>query len=288
MYNTKEGKSCVIYIRVSSERQVKGYSLDGQKHYLAECAERRGMTVLDTYVEEGKSGKSIEGRTEFQRMLDDIQSGKVHTDYVLVFKLSRFGRNARDVLNSLEFIMKYGVHLMCVEDGLDSSTSMGKMMITILGAVAELERENIIAQSLLGREEKAKSGGWNGGFAPYGYKLEKGQLFINEEEAAAIRVIFDQYVHTDSGANGLAKYLATHGIHKIQRQNGKNPLFDSALIRRILKNPVYCGKIAYDQSLYNSFCADAQEHLRHISVSHSKGLQKAYGGDVAEEHYQHA
>lgn len=52
MYNTKEGKSCVIYIRVSSERQVKGYSLDGQKHYLAECAERRGMTVLDTYVDE--------------------------------------------------------------------------------------------------------------------------------------------------------------------------------------------------------------------------------------------
>ena len=84
-------------------------------------------------------------------MLDDIQSGKVHTDYVLVFKLSRFGRNARDVLNSLEFIMKYGVHLMCVEDGLDFSTSMEKMMITILGAVAELERENIIAQSLLGR-----------------------------------------------------------------------------------------------------------------------------------------
>lgn len=64
MYNTKEGKSCVIYIRVSSERQVKGYSLDGQKHYLAECAERRGMTVLDTYVEEGKSGKSVEGRTD--------------------------------------------------------------------------------------------------------------------------------------------------------------------------------------------------------------------------------
>lgn len=57
MYNTKEGKSCVIYIRVSSERQVKGYSLDGQKHYLAECAERRGMTVLDTYVEEGKKSK---------------------------------------------------------------------------------------------------------------------------------------------------------------------------------------------------------------------------------------
>ena len=58
-------------------------------------------------------------------------------------------------------------------------------------------------------------------------------------------MIFDQYVHTDIGANGLAKYLENHGIRKIPRQNGKNPLFDAALIRRILKNSVYCGKIAY-------------------------------------------
>lgn len=158
MYNDKAGKVAVIYIRVSSERQVKGYSLEGQKQYLTECAIRRGMNVLRVYVEEGKSGKSIEGRTAFQEMLDDIKSGKERIDYVMVFKLSRFGRNARDVLNSLEFIMNHGVHLMCVEDGLDSSTSMGKMMITILGAVAELERENIIAQTLLGRETKAKKG----------------------------------------------------------------------------------------------------------------------------------
>lgn len=95
------------------------------------------------------------------------------------------------------------------------------------------------------RIHKAREGKWNGGFAPYGYTLEKGKLFVNEEEAEAIRIIFDQYVHTDMGANGLAKYLANHGVGKIQRQNGKNPLLDAALIRRILKNPVYCGKIAY-------------------------------------------
>lgn len=114
-----------------------------------------------------------------------------------------------------------------------------------MSAVAEIERENIRVQTMEGRIQKAREGKWNGGFAPYGYSLEKGQLFINEEEAEAIRVIFDQYVHTDIGSNGLAKYLENHGIHKIQRQNGKNPLFDASLIRRILKNPVYCGKIAY-------------------------------------------
>ncbi len=139
----------------------------------------------------------------------------------------------------------FGVNLICVEDGIDSSKDAGKLMISVLSAVAEIERENIRVQTMEGRIQKAREGKWNGGFAPYGYTLEKGQLFINEEEAAAIRIIFDQYVHTDMGANGLAKYLEQHGIHKIQRQNGKNPLFDASLIRRILKNPVYCGKIAY-------------------------------------------
>ena len=139
----------------------------------------------------------------------------------------------------------FGVNLICVEDGIDSSKEAGKLMISVLSAVAEIERENIRIQTMEGRIQKAREGKWNGGFAPYGYKLVGGKLEINEEEAEAIRIIFDQYVNTDIGANGLAKYLENHGIRKIARQNGKNPLFDAALIRRIIKNPVYCGKIAY-------------------------------------------
>ena len=201
--------------------------------------------IVGEYSDEGHSGKNIAGRPEFIRMLEDIEDGKDEVTFVLVFKLSRFGRNAADVLNSLQLMQDYGVNLICVEDGIDSSKDAGKLMISVLSAVAEIERENIRVQTMEGRIQKAREGKWNGGFAPYGYSLEKGELFINEEEAEAIRVIFDQYVHTDIGANGLAKYLENHGIHKIPRQNGKNPLFDAALIRRIIKNPVYCGKIAY-------------------------------------------
>ena len=241
----KTKTKCYLYTRVSTSMQVDGYSLDAQRDKLRKYAEYEDMVVAGEYSDEGFSGKNIQGRHEFQRMLQDIQDCKDGVEYVLVFKLSRFGRNAADVLNSLQLMQDFGVNLICVEDGIDSSKDSGKLMISVLSAVAEIERENIRTQTMAGREQKAREGKWNGGFAPYGYKLEKGQLFINEEEAAAIRVIFDQYVHTDTGANGLAKYLATHGIHKIQRQNGKNPLFDSALIRRILKNPVYCGKIAY-------------------------------------------
>ena len=201
--------------------------------------------IAGEYEDAGKSGKSIEGRIAFNQMMDDIKSGKDAVSYVLVFKLSRFGRNAADVLATLQVMQDFGVNLISVEDGMDSSRDAGKLMISVLSAVAEIERENIRVQTMEGRMQKAREGKWNGGFAPYGYSLIDGKLEVNEEEAVAIRMIFDQYVNTDLGANGIAKYLENHGIHKIARQNGKNPLFDAALIRRIIQNPVYSGKISY-------------------------------------------
>ena len=234
-----------IYTRVSTAMQIDGYSLDAQKARMKAFADYNDYEIVGEYEDAGKSGKSIEGRFEFNRMMEDIKSGKDGVAFVLVFKLSRFGRNAADVLSTLQIMQDFGVNLICVEDGIDSSKDAGKLMISVLSAVAEIERENIRVQTMEGRIQKAREGKWNGGFAPYGYQLASGKLEINEEEAPAIRTIFDQYVHTDIGSNGIAKYLENHGIHKIQRQNGKNPLFDSHLIRLILKNPVYCGKIAY-------------------------------------------
>lgn len=241
----KDKTKVYIYTRVSTTIQIEGYSLDAQKARMKAFAEYNDYEIVGEYEDAGKSGKSIEGRAEFNKMLEDIKSGKDGVSFVLVFKLSRFGRNAADVLSTLQVMQDFGVNLVCVEDGIDSSKDAGKLMISVLSAVAEIERENIRVQTMEGRIQKAREGKWNGGFAPYGYKLENGQLIINEEEAKAIRVIFDRYVHTTTGANGLAKYLANHGIYKIKRQNGKSPLFNAALIRKIIKNPVYCGKIAY-------------------------------------------
>ncbi|MSS14897.1 recombinase family protein [Porcincola intestinalis] len=234
-----------IYTRVSTAMQIDGYSLEAQCTRMRAFAEFNEYEIAGEYEDAGKSGKSIEGRDEFNRMMEDIKTGKDDVSFVLVFKLSRFGRNAADVLSTLQTMQDFGVNLICVEDGIDSSKDAGKLMISVLSAVAEIERENIRVQTMEGRIQKARDGKWNGGFPPYGYSLKDGVLEINEEEALAIRTIFEQWVSTDIGANGLAKYLENHGIRKIPRHNGKNPLFDAALIRNIIKNPVYCGKIAY-------------------------------------------
>ena len=81
------GKRCVLYPRVSTEMQVDGYSLEGQKNMLTRFADREEMIVVDTYEDAGKSGKSIEGRPAFQKMLRDIEDG-LDIDYILVYKLS--------------------------------------------------------------------------------------------------------------------------------------------------------------------------------------------------------
>lgn len=233
------------YKRVSTAMQIDGYSLEAQRARMKAYADFNDYEIVGEYEDAGKSGKSIEGRMQFRQMMEDVKSGKDNISYVLVFKLSRFGRNAADVLSTLQVMQDFGVNLICVEDGIDSSKDAGKLMISVLSAVAEIERENIRVQTMEGRIQKAREGKWNGGFAPYGYQLVNGKLEINEEEAVAIRTIYDQYVNTDIGSNGISKYLENHGIRKIQRQNGKNPLFDAHLVRLILKNPVYCGKIAY-------------------------------------------
>ena len=156
------------YTRVSTAMQVDGYSLDAQKARMKAFADFNGYEIVGEYEDAGKSGRSIEGRVQFNQMIEDIKSDKDGVSYVLVFKLSRFGRNAADVLSSLQTMQDFGVNLICVEDGIDSSKDAGKLIISVLSAVAEIEKDNIRVQTLEGRMQKAREGRWVGGFAPYG------------------------------------------------------------------------------------------------------------------------
>ena len=240
----REGKKCFLYLRVSTEMQVDGYSLEAQKNCLKKFAEREELVIAGVYEDAGKSGKSIEGRPAFRRMLSDIESG-AEIDYVMVYKLSRFGRNAADILNSLELLQTYDVNLICIEEGIDSSQTSGKLLISVLSAVAEIERENILEQTMNGRREKARQGKWNGGPAPYGYMIKDEILSINEEEAEIVRTIYDKYVNTRLGYSGIAKYFNLQGIKKTPRKESDIEEFSAHFIQLLIDNPVYCGKIAY-------------------------------------------
>ena len=236
---------CYIYTRVSTAMQVDGFSLDAQKEKLKKYADYQDMVVVREFSDEGKSGKNVDGRPQFKEMLELIEAGTDDIDYVLVFKLSRFGRNAADVLSSLQKMQDFGVNLICVEDGIDSSKDAGKLMISVLSAVAEIERDNILVQTMEGRKQKAREGKWNGGFAPYGYKLVDGSLFIAEDEVEVIKIIFDKYINTTMGVAAIAAFLNESGYVKKKRQNNTIDGFAASFVKGVIDNPVYCGKLAY-------------------------------------------
>ena len=261
---SKKKQKCYIYIRFSTAMQVEGYSLEAQKERLTKFADFQGLEVVREYCDAGKSGKNTAGRPEFTQMLQDVADDRDGVDYILVFKLSRFGRNAADILNSLQYIQDFGVNLICVEDGIDSSKDSGKLTITVLSAATEIERENILVQTMEGRKQKAREGKWNGGQAPFGYELDtkNSTLVVVPEEAEIVRIIYDKFAHTDMGADSICNYLNQHGYSKKRVREHEVSHFARGFIRNILDNPVYIGKIAHGKNTTEKVKGTKEQYRR--------------------------
>ncbi|MDD7593085.1 MAG: recombinase family protein [Peptoniphilaceae bacterium] len=98
---------------------------------------------------------------------------------------------------------------------------------------------------MAGRRQKAREGKWNGGQAPFGYRLQDGVLYLDEEEAQIVRINYDRFLNSSMGENGVAKWLNSHGYKKRLRGNSKYETFTAHFVKIVLDNPVYKGMIAY-------------------------------------------
>jgi site-specific DNA recombinase len=153
------------YIRVSTSMRVEsGYSLDDQENKIREHVEKQGYELVEIFRDEGKSGKNVSGRPQFQEMMRRVQSGE-KIDYVIVTKLSRFVRNASSVMVNLEKMKSYNTNQQCISEPilLDSSLGLGSALLVMSSIFAQMEHETIREQTRAGRYEKARQGKWNGG-----------------------------------------------------------------------------------------------------------------------------
>lgn len=247
MNKKEKKKKCYLYTRVSTVAQTEGFSLEAQTERLYEYAEYRDLEIADEYCDAGKSGKDIKGRPAFQQMMEDIVCQKDNISYVLVFKLSRFGRNAADILKSLQLLMDYGIDLICVEDAIDSSTQGGRLTLAILSAVAEIERENIVVQFMAGKMQKVMDGKWSGGAVPYGYCSQNKELLVVKEEAEIVRLIYELYLQDSMAATSVVSYLNENGYVRKKNDSGKERPFTFDFVTGILDNPFYCGRVLYNR-----------------------------------------
>ncbi|MDI9210504.1 recombinase family protein [Clostridium butyricum] len=101
------------------------------------------FNILTPYVDACLSGTTTKNRTSFQQMLNDIKTNEIHA--IVVYKLSRISRNMQDLVNIVNFLKECNVHLISIEDNIDTSTPMGMTFLYLIGAFAEMDRENIIS-----------------------------------------------------------------------------------------------------------------------------------------------
>ena len=181
-------KRAAVYTRVSTDEQVEGYSLEEQERRCKAQIESKGWIYVGTYSDPGVSGRTMK-RAGLQRLFDDIRNGTVQA--VVIYKLDRLSRKQRDTMTIVEdVLMANNIALVSLNETLDTTTPWGRAMIGILSSFNQMESENIQMRTSMGREAKAKEGGYAGGKPPIGYRAVNGALEIVPEEAEIVRLVF--------------------------------------------------------------------------------------------------
>jgi site-specific DNA recombinase len=250
---------CAIYTRKSTEEGLSQEfnSLDAQR----ECAEayilsqrQQGWTVLpEPYDDGGFSGANLD-RPALQRLLADIQSGKV--DCVVIYKVDRLSRSLFDFARIMQILEKHGVSFVSVTQQLNSNTPMGRLTLHVLLSFAQFERE-IVGERTRDKQSAARrKGRWTGGYPVLWYDADpsRGRLVVNEREAAQIREIFGLFLRDGSLDATLAEmqqrgWRMKSWTTRKGRQHVGQP-FDRAGLVRLLTNVLYCGEVRHKGKVY--------------------------------------
>ena len=219
-----------IYTRVSTHMQVeKGISLEAQKETLIKYCNDNNFEY-EVFEDKGISGKSIEKRRSLQNLLNRLKD----FDIIIVWKLSRIGRNMRDILNMMYEFDKSNVRFISYNENIDTSNSMSKMLMYVIGICAEIERDNTSENVKLAKRQEFENGKITAKKV-LGYDIVNKQLVINLKEAKIVKFIFETY-------NKTHNYYQTAKICNMKGFTGKKgQQFHASSIKTIIQNQIYCG-----------------------------------------------
>lgn len=243
------------YCRVSTEKEAQIDSLEKQIEFFNEFTKKNGYELYKLYADEGISGKQIKYRKQFQQMMEDAKHKKF--EKVVVKDVSRFARNTVDLLQSVRDLKAYGVQVDFLNNG-EVMKGGSEFILTILGAMAQQESANMSKRVKFGKDITAQKGRVPN--LVFGYDKipdERYTLKINEEEAKIVKEIFESYVYKGIGTTKIAWELNDRGI---RTKKTKSKWVQTSIVR-ILKNPIYTGRVTNKKSEVTDFITGTRKEL---------------------------
>lgn len=243
------------YCRVSTEKEAQIDSLEKQIEFFNEFTKKNGYELYKLYADEGISGKQIKHRKQFQQMMQDAKAKKF--ERVVVKDVSRFARNTVDLLQSIRELKSYGVQVDFLNNG-EVMEGGSEFILTILGAMAQQESANMSKRVKFGKDITAQKGRVPN--LVFGYDKipnERYTLKINEEEAKIVKEIFESYVYKGIGTTKIAWDLNDRGI---RTKKTKSKWVQTSIVR-MLKNPIYTGRVTNKKSEVTDFITGTRKEL---------------------------
>ena len=249
-----------IYCRVSSEDQQERGTIETQIEFATKYCDLHQLNIVKWYKDDGISGTiPFESRPEASIMLQDAQEKKFDT--LLFYRLDRFGRSARTILNGVHTLEQYGIKIKSMTEPFDTGDPAGRFLLTILAGVADLERSNILDRLWHGANRAARNGKWLGGICPYGYQVDdEGFLAVattplpgfEMSESDVVQLIYGLTTEQHMSTIKIADYLnalsippkyAIEGrkITKGKRKENTAGVWTPGRVRNMIVQPTYKG-----------------------------------------------
>ena len=235
--NAKTRKRVAAYCRVSTDKGDQANSFESQQLYFKAYIDRMtDWQLVEIYADKGSTGTNTKKRPEFNRMIAAAKGGGF--DLIVTKEVTRFARNTVDALKYTRELKKHDVYVIFVNDGIDTREPDAELRLSIMATIAQEESRKTSDRVKWGQMRQMEKGvvfGRN----MLGYDVRGGELFINEEGAKIIRLIFHMCVNEGMGAHAIGRELREAGYKTI---TGRTK-WPNATVYKILRNEKYCGDL---------------------------------------------
>lgn len=248
-------KRVCAYARVSTDKDDQANSYESQCRYFTEYIRRHSdWEFAGIYADEGISGTSTKKRESFRQMMADAGNGLI--DLILTKEVSRFARNTVDTLTFTRELKKQGIYVIFLNDNINTQENDGELRLSIMATIAQDESRKTSERVKWGQKRRMEQGVVFGRDM-LGYGVRGGKLYLNEDEAEIVRLIFHKFTDEGKGTHVIARELREAGICPMRVKEWSN-----TVILRLLRNEKYVGDLCQKKTYTPDYLSHEKRYNR--------------------------